>query len=136
MHANAEYASKLYREEAAQHHIDTADGYTLIRLLLQKLVARLAMARHCLEQEDIIAKGEHLTHAIGIVDVLQVAVEPRHSPALADNLIALYDYMARQLLAANLHNDVALITEVEGLVREVKAAWDAISPGNKEDEDG
>ncbi|MEM9171325.1 MAG: flagellar export chaperone FliS [Pseudomonadota bacterium] len=127
MYANTQSGTRLYRQNAAQHTVDTADGYTLIRSLLQKLVAHLAMAKHYLQEDDISQKAEHLTNAIGIVDVLQVSVEPKHHPELGDNLIALYDYIARQLLAANLHNDVARINEVEGLVREVKQAWDAIA---------
>ena len=32
----------------------------------------------------------------------------------------------RRLLEANLNSDAAIIDEVEGLIREVKSAWDAI----------
>lgn len=37
-------------------------------------------------------------------------------PDLVDNLEALYSYMVRRLLHANLHNDQEAITEVLGLL--------------------
>ncbi|MEO0576734.1 MAG: flagellar export chaperone FliS [Pseudomonadota bacterium] len=125
MYAHPE-ASKAYSSSAAEHVVDTADGYTLILSLMKRLIARLAMAKHCMGSGDVAGKGEHLSQAINIIDVLQVAVDERHDRQLAENLVSLYGYMSRQLLAANLHNDVALIDEVDGLVREVKDAWDAI----------
>ncbi|MEL6868236.1 MAG: flagellar export chaperone FliS [Pseudomonadota bacterium] len=131
MYANP-HATKAYRHSAAEHVVDTADGYTLVRSLMTRLIARLAMAKHCIAQNDIASKGEHLSQAINIIDVLQVAVDERHNPKLAENLIGLYDYMSRQLLSANLHNDVALIDEVDGLVRQVKEAWDAIGTTEQE----
>lgn len=125
MYARPE-ASKAYSSSAAEHVVDTADGYTLILSLMKRLIARLAMAKHCMKGDDVAGKGEHLCQAINIIDVLQVAVDERHDRRLAENLIGLYDYMSRQLLAANLRNDASLIDEVDGLVREVKDAWDAI----------
>lgn len=126
MYATANQGNSVYKSSAAEHVVDTADGYTLIQSLMMRLVARLAMARHCLKENDVAAKGEHLGQAVAIIGVLQVAIDEQHNQQLAGNLVALYDYMARQLLSANLHNDVAIIDEVEGLVREIKQAWDAI----------
>ncbi len=126
MYATASQGTRAYKNNAAEHVVDTADGYTLIQSLMTRLIARLAMARHCIKEQDIPTKGEHLSQAVAIIGVLQVAVDEQHNDQLAGNLISLYDYMARQLLAANLHNDVVIIDEVEGLVREVKQAWDAI----------
>lgn len=126
MYATANQGHSVYKSSAAEHVVDTADGYRLIQSLMARLIARLAMARHCLNEKDVAAKGEHLSQAVAIIGVLQVAIDEQHDQQLAGNLVALYDYMARQLLAANLRNDADIIIEVEGLIREVKQAWDAI----------
>lgn len=44
------------------------------------------------------------------------------------NLEALYDYMGRRLLQANMSNDPALIDEVLGLLVGLKDAWAQIDP--------
>jgi len=43
--------------------------------------------------------------------------------SLAANLDDLYDYMARQLINANLQNKVETLDEVSGLLREIRSAW-------------
>ena len=127
MYATAQTGHRAYRSSAAEHTVETADGYTLIASLMTRLVARLSMAKHCIGSDDVSGKGEHLGQAIAILDVLQVAIDDTHDARLAENLVALYGYATRRLLAANLKSDVAIIEEVEGLLREVKSAWDAIA---------
>ncbi|MEL7024018.1 MAG: flagellar export chaperone FliS [Pseudomonadota bacterium] len=126
MYASTNQASRAYSSSAAEHVTDSADGYTLIRSLLSKLLARLGMARHGIEAKDFAMKGEQIGKAIETVNLLQVAIDESHDATLAGNLVSLYDYMSRQLLKANLHNDVAILDEVIDLVREIKSAWDAI----------
>ena len=126
MYAPSHNPTQVYGHSAAEHIASTADGYTLIRSLLSKLLGRLGVARHNLSAGDIPAKGEQIGHAVDIINVLQVAIDDSHDATLAGNLASLYDYMARRLVEANLHNDVGRIDEVTGLVREVKSAWDAI----------
>lgn len=128
MYAPANNAAKTYQNAYAEHAVDSDDGYTLVAKLMARLMARIGMAKHCIANGDIAAKGDHVTRAIDIVNVLQVAVDQRHNPQLAENLIALYDYAARRLLHANLHSDTAALDEVHGLLSEVKQAWDAIAP--------
>ncbi len=38
-------------------------------------------------------------------------------------MIALYSYMVRRLLQANLRNDVSAVEEVEALMRNIADAW-------------
>ena len=46
--------------------------------------------------------------------------------AIAGNLRNLYLYMLDRLTFANLHNDVSAVTEVVGLVQQIKSGWDPI----------
>ncbi|PVF10655.1 flagellar protein FliS, partial [Yersinia pestis] len=46
----------------------------------------------------------------------------------AENLSALYDYMSRRLLYANLHNDEQAINEVSALLENIADAWRQIGP--------
>ncbi|MEM7764349.1 MAG: flagellar export chaperone FliS [Pseudomonadota bacterium] len=128
MYAKISKAAKTYRHSAAEHAVDTDDGHTLILKLMTRLLARIAMAKHCIDQKEVASKGEHLGQAIDILNVLRVSLDNRHNPQLAENLDALYDYAARRVLHANMHDDTDALTEVDGLLREVKEAWSAVAP--------
>jgi flagellar protein FliS len=47
---------------------------------------------------------------------------------LAENLDALYEYAAHQLLMANLRNEDALLDEILLLLNDLKASWVSIDP--------
>ncbi len=126
MYANTQEATQKYSASAAEQVADSGDGYAIIRSLLAKLIARLGMARHGIQANEMAMKGEQIGMAIETLNVLQVAIDESHDATLAGNLVALYDYMSRQLLHANLHNDTTILDEVIDLVREIKSAWDAI----------
>jgi flagellar protein FliS len=82
-----------------------------------------------MQSGDIPAKGKSISKAIAIIDNgLRASLDKRIGGEIALNLDSLYEYMSRQLLLANLNNDEAKITEVQNLLRDLKGAWEAISP--------
>lgn len=120
-------AVKAYRSAGAHGRVADADPHRLVQLLLEGALDRLAMARGHLQAGRIAQKGETLSRAIAIVDSLNAHLDLERGGEIAANLRGLYDYATRRLLEANLRNDVAAIDEVAGLLREVKAGWDAIA---------
>jgi len=83
-----------------------------------------------MQQGNIADKGKALSKAINIIDSGLKAGMSREKgdPDLVDNLEALYSYMVRRLLHANLHNDQEAITEVLGLLENIADAWRQIGP--------
>ncbi|MDU7127398.1 MAG: flagellar export chaperone FliS [Escherichia coli] len=62
--------------------------------------------------------------AINIIENgLRVSLDEESKDELTQNLIALYSYMVRRLLQANLRNDVSAVEEVEALMRNIADAW-------------
>ena len=47
-------------------------------------------------------------------------------PSISNNLLALYDYCQRRLVQANVDNDIEIISEVAGIIKEIKEGWDSI----------
>ena len=80
-----------------------------------------------MEREDVSTKGKLIGDAIDIISGLQTSLNHKADETLAGNFDALYDYMKRRLLEANLHNDAKILMEVAGLMAELKEAWDAIA---------
>ena len=119
-------AAKAYQSAGAHGRVADADPHRLVQLLLEGALDRLAIARGHLQAGRIAQKGETLSRAIAIVDSLNAHLDLERGGEIAENLRGLYDYATRRLLEANLRNDAAAIDEVAGLLREVKAGWDAI----------
>ena len=112
-----------YQQTNAYGQVEQADGHELIRLLLETLSARISQARHAIEENDIVEKIARLSKALNILDGLRMSLNTEQGGEIAANLDDLYDYMQRQLVRANAHNDIAILDEVKALVEEIKQAW-------------
>ena len=112
-----------YQEMGAYGQVEQANGHELIRLLLETLSVRINEAKSCIQQGDISEKITRLTKALNILDGLRMSLNIEEGGEIAANLDDLYDYMQRQLVQANAHNDIDILDEVKGLVEEIKSAW-------------
>jgi flagellar protein FliS len=96
-------------------------------MLFEGALERLASAKGHLQRNEIASKGEQIGKAINIIGGLHDSLNLEAGGELARNLDVLYDYMQRRLLQANQKSDPAVLDEVAGLLRELKAGWDAIA---------
>lgn len=119
-------ALKQYQSVNLEARVMSATPHQLIQMLLEGGLTRLAQAKGALEREDLPLKGELLGKAVAIIYGLKDVLDFEAGGELATNLDRLYDYMVRRLTEANLKNDLQMIEEVAGLLREIKAGWDDI----------
>lgn len=115
-----------YRQVGHLAEAAVADPHRLIQMLFEGALERIAVARGAMDQGNVRVKGEKLGQAIAIIGGLRSSLDHGKGGPLADNLDALYDYMARRLLQGNMHNDPDALDEVIRLLREIKSGWDAI----------
>ena len=73
-------------------------------------------------------KGEELHRAIGIIDGLRACLDHERGGDIAGNLEALYDYMTRRLVEANVADAPEALDEVADLLTEIKSAWSQLTP--------
>jgi len=103
-----------------------ASPRAVITQLFSAMLDRVAQARGSIERGEVAAKGAQISKAIDIVEGLTLSLDPERGGEIAANLTRLYEYIGYLLVRANLENDPALLDEVTGLVREIKAGWDAM----------
>lgn len=120
-------ALRNYQKMHVEQEVADASPYQLIQLMLERLLAQIAIARGHIERGDTAGKGPHISRAIAIVDGLRVSLDGEKGGEIAANLAGLYDYISRRLLHAQLHDDPSALNEVASLVREIKSAWEAIA---------
>ena len=125
---NAMAALRQYQTVNTQVQVLDASPHRLIQMLFEGGLARLAQAKGALERGQTSLKGELLGKAIAIIGGLREGLDHQQGGEIAATLDSLYEYMVSRLVEANVNNDVALVDEVAGLLREVKTGWDGIAP--------
>lgn len=112
----------------------SASPHQLIAMLFDGAKTAIGMARHHMATGETVAKGNAITKAMNIVEnglkaSLDAKAAGTESTTLVSNLSALYDYVIRRLLYANLHNDATVLDEVDVLLDSLASAWREIEPG-------
>ena len=72
--------------------------------------------------------ADGLSRCIEILGGLRDSLDPKADPAMVERLDALYDYMSRRLLQANIRDDTTLIDEVSQLLQQVRDSWVQVAP--------
>lgn len=124
---NAMAALRQYQSVNTQAQVGDASPHRLIQMLMEGGLTRLAQAKGAMQYGQLASKGELISKAIGIIGGLRGGLDLAKGGEIAENLDRLYEYMMSRLVKASRDNDVALIDEVAGLLRNVKSGWDAIS---------
>lgn len=119
-------AMNQYKQVGTQAAIETADPHTLIKMLIDGAIERINKAKYFMLEKDVVRKGESISRAISIIDGLKVSIDTEGGGKIAENLEALYDYMQRQLLAANVGNKSENLDEVLSLLNEIRSGWASI----------
>jgi flagellar protein FliS len=118
-----------YAQVSVESGVMSASPHQLIVMLFDGALSALLRARILMNQGNIAGKGQAISKAINIIDNgLKNGLNHEQGGEIADNLAALYDYMKRRLMQANLHNDIAAIDEVSGLLENIADAWRQIGP--------
>ncbi|MFB6325520.1 flagellar export chaperone FliS [Pantoea deleyi] len=127
--------TQAYAKIGVESAVMSASQQQLVVMLFDGALSALIRARLFMQDGNIEGKGKSLSKAINIIEAgLKEGLAENRGDELADNLLDLYNYMTRRLLQANLHNDVAAVEEVEGLLRNIADAWkEVVQPNSVQD---
>ena len=114
----------------------SASPHQLICMLFDGAITAIGMARHHIAEGDVAAKGSAISKAVGIVaNGLKASLDAKAAGAagaeLVANLSALYDYVIRRLLQANLRDDPLALDEAQSLLESVASAWREIGAAER-----
>lgn len=127
MNATAGRAANAYAKVDVEVGVMGASPEALVVMLYDGAIKAIGIARTEMQRKNHAAKGAQLSKAIGIIEEgLLASLDPVAGGEIAANLQALYEYMTRQLMLANLQNSVEMLDEVTGLLRELKGAWESL----------
>lgn len=133
---NLRTGAGAYARVGVETGVMSASPHQLIVMLFDGAKTAIGMARHHMLTGEVMAKGQAISKAIGIVDnglkaALDAQAAGEAGAELVGNLSALYDYVVRRLFQANLHNDVQALDEAGQLLENIASAWREIDERNR-----
>jgi flagellar protein FliS len=97
---------------------------TQIVMLYEGAIKFLNMTAQDIEDSDLVAKAEHSTRAIDIINYLQAILDFERGGAVAANLDKFYRSVMRLVLRASAELDPKLMRQAADLFIPVRDAWE------------
>lgn len=119
-------ASTMYQTTRAAGSVEGADPHQLTLMLLEGAIERINQGLGCMRVGNVAGKGEKLSKAVAIVGELRETLDLKAGGELAERLNALYDYVTRRLLHAQLNDDGHALEEAVRLLTPVLEGWKGI----------
>ena len=101
--------------------VTTASPGEVTLMLYNGCLRFMKAARTAIEKKDIEKKNENLIKAQNIISELRVTLNMELE--VSNNLMAMYEYIMRRLIEANVKNDTAILDEAAELVTDLRDTW-------------
>lgn len=108
-------------------NVMTADPKKLILMCYEGAIVNLKLGKQKIIEKDYEGKSRAFTKSQDIIQELLCSLDFEKGGAIARNLEALYNYMLRRLMHADVNTDIEAIDEVIFMLSELQSAWEEIS---------
>ena len=125
-----------YKKKLGQYQktrVETSGKLDLVILCYEQAVQSLVQAKAYFVDGEYEKKATAMQKALNISNELQCALNFDKGGEIAKNLDALYSYLLKRLLVADIQRDLTVVDEAIQIMSELKTAWEGISA--KEDDD-
>lgn len=127
MFGSSHKGASSYAKVGLETGVVASSPHQLIVMLFDGALVALRGGVAHMKAGETAKKGMAISKAMAIIENgLRASLDKNAGGQIADSLDALYEYMGRRLLEANLTNKPELLEEVIALLADLKSAWDAI----------
>ena len=126
----------MYRDGVSayqQTNVVTADPKRLVIMCYEGAISNLKIAKARYLSGEYESKAKAMQKAQDIISELIQALDFEKGGEIARGLVALYNYVERRLLDAEVKRDIEAIDEVVGILYELKGAWEEIFYGGRKE---
>ncbi|MDQ7725579.1 flagellar export chaperone FliS [Bacillus halotolerans] len=117
-----------------QNSVNTATPGELTLMLYNGCLKFIKLASQAIENNDMERKNENLIKAQNIIQELNGTLN--RNIELSGSMGAMYDYMYRRLVEANIKNDTSMLAEVEDYITDFRDAWKQAMQSERKDRHG
>ncbi|MEC5163732.1 flagellar protein FliS [Janthinobacterium sp. CG_S6] len=116
-----------YAKVGLETGVVAATPHKLVVMLFDGALVAVVSAQMHMKAGNIAEKGAAISKAMLIIGSgLRASLDKKAGGDIAESLDALYDYMGKLLLEANLQNRSDKLEEVQLLLSDLRDAWNAI----------
>ncbi len=114
-------ANKNPYQQYQQNTVNTASPQELTLMLYNGLVRYLKLASQGIEEKDMEKSNNYIIRSEDIITEFMCTLDMQYE--ISDSLFALYEYMNRRLIEANIKKDKVIVDEIIGYAEELRDAW-------------
>lgn len=108
-------------QQYRQNTVNTSSPQELTLMLYNGLVRFLKLAHQGIEEKNIEKANSNIIKSQNIVVEFICTLDMQYE--VSKSLMALYDYMNRRLIEANINKDKAIVDEIIGYAEELRDTW-------------
>lgn len=112
-----------YLNQYKNNQVTTASPEQIMIMLYDGAIRFLAQAMQGIEDGNIEQKNHGIQKAMAIVMEFRNTLDHDIGGEIAANLDALYDYMIREMIQANIKKDLQILRKVHSMLSELRDTW-------------
>lgn len=122
-------ATQAYRDVEVNSEVASASNHRLIQLLMEKCLEKMTEAENSITNNDVITRCKAISKVMDILGYLRACLsfKDEATTEMSNLLDSIYDFLERNMLMANMKNDVEYIQQCKRILKNVKSGWDSIS---------
>jgi flagellar protein FliS len=113
--------------------VNAASPEQLMLMLYDGAVRFISLAIQAIDNGVIDKRSYYINKTAAIVSEFAATLDHSMNPKLAEDLDALYGYMLKRMLEANLKNSTEPLLEVKKLLSELRTTWAQAIESNKKE---
>lgn len=125
-----------YVNQYLTNTVQSASPEQLMLMLYDGAIRFISLAVQAIENGVIDKRAYYINKTSAIVSEFAATLDYSMNQQLAEGLDALYSYMLKRMMEANLKNDTAPLIEVKQMLSELRATWAQAIDINKQEQRG
>lgn len=115
--------TNIYSENYLKNQIESATREQLLIMFYDGAIRFVTRAKKAIKENNIEQRNYCISKASAIIAELSVTLDHEIGGKIAADLEALYDFMGRELIKANIHNNLDSLETVMKLLTELRKVW-------------
>lgn len=122
-----------YTNQYLTNTVHSASPEQLMLMLYDGAIRFVALGMQAIDNGLIDKRAYYINKASAIISEFSATLDHNQNPQLAADLDALYAYMLKRLMTANLKNDTEPLVEVKNMLTDLRMTWSKAIEINKQE---